>query len=178
MANEYAVNHADLTAIADAIRSKKETSAAIAFPDEFVSAIQSIESGLWGGKMITGSFTLAEDSTGEYVIAEAGDSVIQGLLYDGETFSQIHGKVALLVMRDGTSEFNAENYPGTMGAALRVVTKTGSYHSMRQYWNSSGSSNTQGGGTTIDANKIAVTFASGCAGSAAFTYNWAAWRHV
>lgn len=142
------------------------------------NAINAAGSKLWGGKMITGSFTLAEDSTGEYVIAEAGDSVIQGLLYDGETFSQIYGKVALLVMMDGIANFSAADHPGTMGAALRVITKPYSYSSVRQCWNSSGSSSTMSGGTTIDANKIAVTFQSGCAGSAAFTYNWAAWRHV
>lgn len=133
---------------------------------------------LWGGKMVTGSFTLAQDSTSEYVIARAGDGVLNGLLNEGETFASIYGKLCLLVMRAGTTEFNAANYPGTMGAVLRIITKPYSYSSVRQYWNASGSSNTMGGGTTIDSNKIAITFQTGCAGSAAFTYNWVVWRHI
>ena len=45
MANEYAVNQADLTLIADAIRSKGETSEALVFPSEFVTAIAAITGG-------------------------------------------------------------------------------------------------------------------------------------
>ena len=142
------------------------------------NAINAAGNKLWGGKMITGSFTLSEDSTSEYVIATADDDVVNGLLNEGETFANIYGKLCMLVMRAGTAEFTAANYPGTMGAALRIITKPYSYSSVRQYWNSSGSSATMGGGTTIDSSKIAVTFQSGCAGSAAFTYNWMVWRHV
>lgn len=46
MANEYAVNHADLVAVADAIRAKGETAATLAFPSGFVSAVQAISSGV------------------------------------------------------------------------------------------------------------------------------------
>lgn len=42
MANEYAVNRADLISVADAIRSKGGTSEALAFPDGFVSAVEAI----------------------------------------------------------------------------------------------------------------------------------------
>ena len=45
MANEYAVNTADLTAVADAIRAKGETTEQLIFPDGFVTAIQTLESG-------------------------------------------------------------------------------------------------------------------------------------
>ena len=45
MANEYLVNSADLTAVADAIRTKGGTSNAMIFPDGFVDAIEAIESG-------------------------------------------------------------------------------------------------------------------------------------
>ena len=40
---EYLTNTADLTAVADAIRAKGGTSAQLAFPDGFVSAVQAIE---------------------------------------------------------------------------------------------------------------------------------------
>lgn len=45
MANEYAVNKADLTSVANAIRTKGETSAQLAFPSGFVSAIEGIKTG-------------------------------------------------------------------------------------------------------------------------------------
>lgn len=45
MANEYLVNSADLTAVADAIRAKGGKSEAFVFPSGFVSAVQAIQSG-------------------------------------------------------------------------------------------------------------------------------------
>ena len=44
MANEYAVNAADLTAVADAIRGKTGKTDAMEFPDGFVSAVDGIQS--------------------------------------------------------------------------------------------------------------------------------------
>lgn len=52
---------ADLTSVANAIRTKGGTSASLAFPAEFVSAIAAIPSG-GGVKCETGSFTLSDDS--------------------------------------------------------------------------------------------------------------------
>lgn len=49
----YFANDTDLTAVADAIRTKGGTSAALEFPAEFVSAIANIPS---GGQPETGSF--------------------------------------------------------------------------------------------------------------------------
>lgn len=45
MANEYLVNSDDLTAVADAIRSKGDTSEPLVFPGEFVGAIAAIQAG-------------------------------------------------------------------------------------------------------------------------------------
>ena len=45
MANEYAVNQADLQAVADAIREKGGTSDALSFPDGFVNAVGGIQAG-------------------------------------------------------------------------------------------------------------------------------------
>ena len=45
MANEYAVNSADLTAVADAIRTKGETADQLVFPDGFAEAIANIKAG-------------------------------------------------------------------------------------------------------------------------------------
>ncbi len=48
MANEYAVNQADLSAVADAIRQKGGTSDALAFPGGFADAIAAIQAGADG----------------------------------------------------------------------------------------------------------------------------------
>jgi hypothetical protein len=45
MANEYAVNQADLKAVADAIRTKGSTSDALTFPDGFIDAVGAIATG-------------------------------------------------------------------------------------------------------------------------------------
>lgn len=50
MANEYAVNQADLKAVADAIRTKGGTSDALTFPGGFVDAVGAIQAGSGGGE--------------------------------------------------------------------------------------------------------------------------------
>lgn len=57
MANEYLVNSADLTAVADTIRAKGGTSDALAFPDGFVEAVQGIQAGAGGNAVQIGQDT-------------------------------------------------------------------------------------------------------------------------
>lgn len=57
MAHEYSVNQSDLVLVADAIRTKGETTEALAFPDGFVAAIEGLKSG--GG--ITAKAYASED---------------------------------------------------------------------------------------------------------------------
>ena len=54
MANEYTVNAADLTAVADAIRAKTGTSEGLSFPDGFAAAIAAIPA---GAQVASGSVT-------------------------------------------------------------------------------------------------------------------------
>ena len=58
---------ADLTSVANAIRTKGGTSAQLAFPADFVSAIEDIETGGGGGEgytlLASGSYTLSADGT-------------------------------------------------------------------------------------------------------------------
>lgn len=59
---EYITTDTDLTSIANAIRTKGGTSAQLAFPAEFISAIEAISGGGGGGgRIATGSVVLAED---------------------------------------------------------------------------------------------------------------------
>ena len=59
MANEYTVNAADLTAVADAIRAKAGTSDGLSFPDGFAAAIAAIPA---GAQVASGSFTVSKSS--------------------------------------------------------------------------------------------------------------------
>lgn len=55
---------ADLTSVANAIRTKGGTSASLAFPADFVSAIQAIPSGGGGNyEIVGGTVTLAEEAS-------------------------------------------------------------------------------------------------------------------
>lgn len=67
MANEYAVNSADLTAVADAIRAKGGTSGALAFPGGFVSAVETIQAGGGDNHEIEDMFVARRSRTDEYV---------------------------------------------------------------------------------------------------------------
>ena len=98
MSVEYLATDTDLTAVANAIRTKGGTSAQLVFPDGFVSAVQAIKTGASiqlvvttsagaavtaakGGKTVTGTagtdgtctFTL--DDTGEYTITVAKSGI-------------------------------------------------------------------------------------------------------
>lgn len=95
---EYLTNTADLTSVADAIRAKGGTSAQLAFPDGFVSAVQAIEgapdlqivvttsagatvTATKGGKTVSGTAdasgncTLIVDETGTWAVAAASGSM-------------------------------------------------------------------------------------------------------
>ena len=103
MANEYLVNSADMTAVADAIRAKGGTSDALAFPDGFVSAVQGIQAGAGGnavqigqdtplnilklfhaletGNCVTGEFTLSSYLPGTpTLLFSTGLETVKGLL--------------------------------------------------------------------------------------------------
>lgn len=68
---------ADLTSVADAIRTKGGTSAALAFPAGFVSAVEAIETGGGGGSPQTFTFDNTITTTGGRDDAHA---IVTGLL--------------------------------------------------------------------------------------------------
>ena len=89
--SDYRVKGTDLTAVADAIRTKGGTSASLSFPDGFVSAVQNIPSG--GGstlisKTITanGTYDASDDSADGYseVTVNISSKLVSGT-FTGET---------------------------------------------------------------------------------------------
>ena len=68
---EYLTNTADLTAVADAIRAKSGTSAQLVYPAGFVSAIQTIQTGVTPQLIVT-------TSAGATVTATKGSKTVSG----------------------------------------------------------------------------------------------------
>lgn len=102
MANEYFVNAADLKAVADAIRTKGETTESLAFPDGFVSAIEQLSTSVkvpeftyngtynvlddgddnWRVKFLSsGTFIPSTDMTVDVCLVGAGGGGGQGGLF-------------------------------------------------------------------------------------------------
>lgn len=77
--SNYIVDSADLTSVANAIRTKGGTSAQLAFPADFVSAIAAIPSG--GGGWTTNG--LAERSEPNGAITISGVSTIKAQVFNG-----------------------------------------------------------------------------------------------
>lgn len=62
---DYLVTDTELTDVADAIRTKGGTSAALEWPDDYVDAIDAIETGGGGGSLTTKSVTVTIMSGGD-----------------------------------------------------------------------------------------------------------------
>lgn len=64
--------NSDLTSVANAIRTKGGTSASLAFPSDFVSAIGAISTG-GGSEILSGSITPTEDTNGMSIDVGSSD---------------------------------------------------------------------------------------------------------
>lgn len=99
MANEYTVNAADLTAVADAIRAKTGTSEGLSFPDGFAAAIAGIST---GAQVASGSVKLGRNErtvtvtpgfiVGKFMIVWATlttgtTTTVAGAYYSGHSFN-------------------------------------------------------------------------------------------
>ena len=101
--NEYAVNQADLTSVADAIRTKGGTSAALAFPDGFVSAVEAIQAG--GGE--------ADDSFKEVIERTAVTPTLpSNLTFIGTYAFRDCTKLALTSLPSGVTDIGNNAFQG------------------------------------------------------------------
>lgn len=84
---EYLTNDTDLKKVADAIRTKSGTSAALSYPDEYVSAINAITTG-------TGLKIVVSAPSGATVTATKGSDTVSG--------TSVNGVCTLVVLEAGT----------------------------------------------------------------------------
>ena len=90
MANEYTVNAADLTAVADAIRAKTGTSESLSFPDGFAAAIAGISTGT---QVASGSVDASESFLDSITITPGFvvKNICFAVAYNTSTYKSAHG---------------------------------------------------------------------------------------
>lgn len=107
MANEYAVNSADLTSVADAIREKGGTEDSLSFPAGFVTAIQDIKAGGGLGFDIVASLTRPENPSENTVWVATDQAITSHVFLATEPESPTEGMVWFMLSDDSTASFNA-----------------------------------------------------------------------
>ena len=107
MANEYAVNQADLVSVADAIRAKGETTEQLVFPGGFVSAIHDISTGVALNFQVVGG-TAAPANPAENTIWVSTDQAITGWVFShNQPDSPSEGMVWITVDTKSDAAFDA-----------------------------------------------------------------------
>ena len=107
MANEYAVNQADLTGVADAIRTKGETAEALAFPDGFVSAIGAIQTGYELNFTVVGGTTAPANPTENTIWVNTDQAITSWVFSHNQPESPSDGMVWIVNGVSGVNEFDA-----------------------------------------------------------------------
>lgn len=125
MANEYAANAADLTAVADAIRAKTGTSEGLIFPDGFAAAIAAIPA---GAQVVMGTVTGSSKST--LTIAPGFEPTMAILTIAGNTYMNqqgynSHDQSIKIVFQDGKASLKRSS-SGTYASSV-TETLTTSY---------------------------------------------------
>ena len=128
---DYKVKGADLSSVADAIRTKGGTSASLSFPDGFVEAIGNISGGGGGLKHESGTFTCPDSGTtytlnfentySKYVIIiEATETTKAAIIAYGGTSAKTFGIVG------NYPKITVNNVPvDTNTTLLKVAPSTG-----------------------------------------------------
>lgn len=88
MANEYTVNAADLTTVADAIRAKTGTSEGLSFPDGFAAAIAGIST---GAQVASGSYKARKSSSMTITPGFVVKNICFAVAYSTSTNASNHG---------------------------------------------------------------------------------------
>lgn len=153
---------ADLTSVANAIRTKGGTSASLAFPAGFVSAVEAIPAG--GGGVKTGTFTPAERTTS--VSIDIGISDYSGILVMPESETPL---------KSGGKTFDAGFYTKNSfyKAYLGTSNNAGSGRAAATTLTSSGVVSMSGTVATIYSSKTNPSINAGSFET--ITYRWVAW---
>ena len=193
---KYTINDTTLTSIADAIRAKGGTSAALT-PSQMAEAIAAIQAGGGGGaeilghKVAYGSFTLTEDTTTKYTVLDKTqvleaikddfpglESVIE-YVYTEDGLHTLKASFFLIAVcwRDISDDFyNAKTGTKAWIAAIMPVNSSGSSNSALAYGDNYGTFGARSGssnGLQFDTyGNMTIGFGASYAGYAGTKYNW------
>lgn len=111
MANKYFVNASDLKTVADEIRTKNGTTNQLLFPDEFVSAIRSIEGGGENALNfhVVGSVTQPTEPSENTIWVKTSQAVTAWTFSAATPAEPIEGAVWIKTSDSGKNGFNALN---------------------------------------------------------------------
>lgn len=107
MANEYFVNRADLTAVADALRTKGETTDSLAFPGGFVTAIENISAGAALNFEIVGGTTQPNNPKENTIWVNTDTEITSWIISVKIPSNPIEGMIWILNGSSGAEGFNA-----------------------------------------------------------------------
>ena len=117
MANEYTVNAADLTAVADAIRSKTGTSEGLRFPDGFAAAIAGIST---GAQVASGSFTASNSNSMTITPGFIVKNICFAVAYNTSTGTKSRGGGMYI---DGVKSGDIESITSDASQTIVIFTK-------------------------------------------------------
>nr|DAJ44335.1 MAG TPA: hypothetical protein [Caudoviricetes sp.] len=146
---EYLTNDTDLKKVADAIRTKGGTSAALSYPDEYVSAINAITTG-------TGLKIVVSATTGATVTATKGELSVSAVSTDGSC--------TLIVPEAGTWSVKATL--GGQTSDMKSISFVDSYAVMLTFFSATITVNIDSGATVTlekDGTTIATKTSNGAA---------------
>lgn len=169
---------ADLTSVANAIRTKGGTSASLTFPAGFVSAVEAIPTGGGGGSFVkhTGSVTFSSNTQNFSVTGLGAPAMIVLFAihdaptnaYDGTSKTLAH------IYADGTCTVISTNNAGTANAA-RVATSIQNWLNGRTV--SPDNTNASKGQIIATETGFSVSAYTGFLYKAGYTYDWICWTY-
>lgn len=146
----------DLTSVANAIRTKGGTSASLAFPAGFVSAIAAIPTGGGGSSVESGTYTPTVRTKSHSITTQESKSNF--VVFAGDGFSYSLGSAAMILGIYGHYCVGTNNSGSTVGTIS----------------NSQGSLTKSGNTFTYAAGGSTLSSTSRC-WQAGVTYQWFAW---
>lgn len=123
MSNEYAVNRADLVSVADAIRSKGETTGQLVFPNGFVTAIHDISTGVALNFQVVGGTSAPANPTENTIWVNTDQTITSWVFSHNQPANPSEGMVWIV---NGISEVH--EFDAVTDVSLRVQVE-----SVKQY---------------------------------------------
>ena len=168
MSNEYAVNRADLVSVADAIRSKGETTGQLVFPGGFVTAIHDISTGVALNFQVIGGTSAPANPTENTIWVNTDQTITSWVFSHNQPKSPSEGMVWIVNGASTISEFDAvsdvslrvqvagvkQYISGAWVVKTAKVYQNGAWHETILYLYNNGYNNTSvtGGWTTTRYN--------------------------